>query len=146
MPKRIKTTSSTTTEKDIKMSNEELATIEQMEQELSLLKAKIAAAREIKVSEALKTISNIVEENEITLQMISNEIFKMSVKDAIEEISSKSIKPLKGEKIKKEKKLVQAKYEDPATGKHWSGRGLKPNWIKLKEQEGTLDSYLVKKS
>ena len=25
---------------------------------------------------------------------------------------------------------VAAKYRDPATGNSWSGRGLKPNWLK----------------
>jgi DNA-binding protein H-NS len=31
---------------------------------------------------------------------------------------------------------VAAKYRDPATGSTWSGRGLKPNWLKAALDSG----------
>ena len=42
-------------------------------------------------------------------------------------------------KSKNNKNSVDAKFEDPASGKTWSGRGRQPAWIK-----GSRDSYLIK--
>ncbi len=39
---------------------------------------------------------------------------------------------------------VAAKYRDAATGNTWSGRGLKPNWLKAALANGrTLDDFAV---
>lgn len=39
---------------------------------------------------------------------------------------------------------VAAKYRDPATGNSWSGRGLKPNWLKAALDSGkTLADFAV---
>ena len=39
---------------------------------------------------------------------------------------------------------VAAKYRDPATGNSWSGRGLKPNWLKAALDSGkTLTDFAV---
>ena len=39
---------------------------------------------------------------------------------------------------------VAAKYRDPATGNSWSGRGLKPNWLKAALDSGkTLSDFAV---
>ena len=39
---------------------------------------------------------------------------------------------------------VAAKYRDPATGNSWSGRGLKPNWLKAALDGGkTLADFAV---
>jgi DNA-binding protein H-NS len=37
---------------------------------------------------------------------------------------------------------VAAKYRDPATGTTWSGRGLKPKWLKAALESGkTIDDF-----
>lgn len=42
---------------------------------------------------------------------------------------------------------VPPKYHDPATGNSWSGRGIKPNWIRaFEEKGGSLDSLLTQAS
>lgn len=33
-------------------------------------------------------------------------------------------------------KSVRIKYRDPQTGDTWTGRGLRPNWLKRREAEG----------
>jgi len=39
---------------------------------------------------------------------------------------------------------VAAKYRDPATGNTWSGRGLKPNWLKAALEGGkSLSDFAV---
>ncbi len=39
---------------------------------------------------------------------------------------------------------VAAKYRDPATGNAWSGRGLKPNWLKAALEAGrSLSDFAV---
>lgn len=39
---------------------------------------------------------------------------------------------------------VPAKYRDPSTGNSWSGRGLKPNWLKAALDGGkTLADFAV---
>ncbi len=39
---------------------------------------------------------------------------------------------------------VAAKYRDPATGNSWSGRGLKPNWLKAALEGGkSLSDFAV---
>jgi DNA-binding protein H-NS len=40
---------------------------------------------------------------------------------------------------------VAAKYRDPATGNAWSGRGLKPNWLKAALDAGrSLSDFAVR--
>jgi DNA-binding protein H-NS len=40
---------------------------------------------------------------------------------------------------------VAAKYRDPATGNAWSGRGLKPKWLKAALDGGrSLDEFAVR--
>ena len=39
---------------------------------------------------------------------------------------------------------IAAKYRDPATGNTWTGRGLKPNWLKAALSSGkTLADFVV---
>lgn len=39
---------------------------------------------------------------------------------------------------------VAAKYRNPATGDTWSGRGLKPNWLRAALESGrTLEDFAV---
>lgn len=39
---------------------------------------------------------------------------------------------------------VAAKYRDPISGREWSGRGLKPTWLKAALDEGkSLDDFLI---
>jgi DNA-binding protein H-NS len=39
---------------------------------------------------------------------------------------------------------VAAKYRDPISGREWTGRGLKPNWLKAALAEGkSLDDFAL---
>ena len=48
-----------------------------------------------------------------------------------------------GFKVEERKKPI-ALYRDES-GKSWSGKGRRPNWIKKRIEEGTLDLCLVEK-
>lgn len=46
---------------------------------------------------------------------------------------------------KAEGKKVAAKYRDEVTGQTWSGRGMKPNWLRAAIVAGaTQDQFLIK--
>ena len=55
------------------------------------------------------------------------------------------LKELVSEKSTKPKKPVPPKYQHPETGKTWSGRGMKPKWIKEYIESGnSLDDLIIK--
>lgn len=55
------------------------------------------------------------------------------------------IEELVSDKYTKPKKPVAPKYQHPETGKTWSGRGMKPKWVKEYIESGkSLDDLLIK--
>ena len=59
------------------------------------------------------------------------------------------VKGLSGSKAKTQVptagRKVAVKYRDPETGATWTGRGLRPKWMREKMEAGaTKDSFLVK--
>lgn len=45
---------------------------------------------------------------------------------------------------KKAKTAVKAKYQDPASGKTWSGRGMSPKWLQEAVAAGrSRDEFLI---
>lgn len=56
------------------------------------------------------------------------------------DIGTKSAAPKRSSGAK-----VAAKYRDPETGNAWSGRGLKPNWLKAALEAGrSLSDFAVR--
>ena len=58
------------------------------------------------------------------------------------------VKGLSGTKVKAQGptagKKVAVKYRDPDTGANWTGRGLRPKWLREKVDAGAkLESFLV---
>ncbi len=44
----------------------------------------------------------------------------------------------------KTRRTITAKYQDPATGKTWSGRGRRPRWVVEQESQGkSLDNFKI---
>ena len=42
--------------------------------------------------------------------------------------------------------MPRAKYQDPETGKVWSGKGSKPEWLKTAIEQGhKLEEFLIQK-
>ena len=55
------------------------------------------------------------------------------------------LEELVSDKSTKPKKPVAPKYQHPETGKTWSGRGMKPKWVKEYIESGkSLDDLLIK--
>ena len=47
--------------------------------------------------------------------------------------------------VEKVRRPAKAKYQDPASGKTWTGRGLKPLWVRATLDAGdSLESLLIK--
>lgn len=94
-----------------------MATYKELQEQISKLQNEAAS---ILAAERNQAIAGIIE------QMA---LFGISLDDL----------KIKGNKNKKAKSPVDAKFKDPLTGKTWSGRGRQPTWIK-----GSRDSYLIK--
>lgn len=76
--------------------------------------------------QALDQIKSLVDAGGITQQELATHLgFTFGTAEAIEKPARKS----KGQK-------VPAKYSDPATGKTWTGRGMKPKWMKEYIEQG----------
>lgn len=46
----------------------------------------------------------------------------------------------------KKQEMPRAKYQDPETGKVWSGKGSKPKWLKTAIEQGhKLEEFLIQK-
>ena len=55
------------------------------------------------------------------------------------------LEDLVSDRSAKPKKPVPPKYQHPETGKTWSGRGMKPKWVKEYIESGnSLDDLLIK--
>ena len=61
----------------------------------------------------------------------------LSAADVIEKAAAKKGSQAKG-------KTIAAKYRNPETGESWSGRGLKPKWLKAQIEAGkTAEDFAV---
>ena len=76
--------------------------------------------------QALDQIKALVDTGGITPQELAAHLgIALGTVEATEKPARRS----KGQK-------VAAKYSDPATGKTWTGRGMKPNWFKAYLEQG----------
>ena len=111
--------------------------IQEMKAQLAVLQAQIAEASAKETNEALDIIRDLIAEHSLTAQ----QIFPSNASTT--SLKTKRVDDSSGnEKVRKE---APVKYFNPANGDKWSGRGLKPKWIKNAEQTpGGKDQYLLK--
>jgi DNA-binding protein H-NS len=97
------------------------ASYKELLEQRSALEAQIAEARAREVKDALVRIRAIITEFGLT----QADVFPSSRAALVQRGATGAVAP---------------KYRDPETGKTWTGRGLRPNWLKDKN----LEDYLIK--
>lgn len=102
-----------------------MATLNDLLEQKIALEKQIAEAQREERGSAIAKIKSLMAEYGLTLADLSA---RNSVTGAPRKSSGK----------------VAAKYRNPATGDTWSGRGLKPNWLKAALESGrTLDDFTI---
>ena len=99
--------------------------LKELLEQKAILEQQIAAARQAELGTALAEVKRIVAEYALTPEQIFEQ------------------RPAVGSTSRKGPKAggtVAPKYQDPATGKTWTGRGIAPAWIKDKNK----DDFLIK--
>ncbi len=99
--------------------------LKELLEQKAILEQQIAAARQAELGTALAEVKRIVAEYALTSEQIFGQ------------------RPAVGSTSRKGPKAggtVAPKYQDPATGKTWTGRGIAPAWIKDKNK----DDFLIK--
>lgn len=92
--------------------SEKDAAFRELLEERAVIEAKIEAARLEMHGEALALVRKLVADHSLT----EKEVFGAQ------------------RKAEADKKPVEPKYRDPATGRTWSGRGKPPSWIAGKDR------------
>lgn len=111
-------------------------TIAELEAQRAELDAKIAAAKAESMAGAIAAVKSLMESSGVTLEMLGGRKAR-APRAAAADAKSKQSRSTKGGK-------VAAKYRNSATGETWSGRGLKPNWLRAELMKGaTLESFAV---
>ncbi len=103
------------------------ASLEDLAEYKRIIEKAFAEKQEKQKASVLDEISALVSKGGITAQDLAKHLgFKLAGAD-----SEKAPRASKGQK-------VPPKYRDPATGKTWSGRGVKPKWLEGKEDQFKL--------
>ncbi len=89
------------------------------------LDAEISRVRSTERAEAVARIKDIMRTYDLTVQ----DLGKLVRLPGGAARTANSTSPLTGSK-------APIKYRDPQTGATWSGRGLMPNWLKARVNEG----------
>lgn len=109
--------------------------VAQLEAERAALDAKIAETKAQVIGGAISEVQSLMEARGITLEMLGGR--KARAPRAAAAAAPKQTRSTKGAK-------VAVKYKNQATGETWSGRGLKPNWLRAELMKGaTLESFAV---
>jgi len=96
-----------------------MASLKELIAQKEALEQQIANARKQDRAEAISRVKALMTEHGLT----------------IGDLSAKSAKTKSGATPRAGGK-VAAKYRNPKTGESWSGRGLRPNWLKAALAEG----------
>jgi DNA-binding protein H-NS len=105
-----------------------MANIQDLLKQREELERQIKQLQENSRAEAINTIKELMAQNNLT----------------IEDLSTSGRGGKKGESGGKTG-TVAPKYRDPASGKTWTGRGLKPKWVSEALESGkTLDDLAIK--
>lgn len=102
-----------------------------LEQQSAALAQQIEDARRAERASAIAKVKALMAEHGVTVAELS---------------AGKSAAPRtpKAPKPAASARKVAAKYRNPATGDAWSGRGLKPNWLKAAIADGRkLEDFAV---
>jgi DNA-binding protein H-NS len=104
-----------------------MANIQDLLKQREELERQIKQLQENSRSEAINSIKELMAQNNLSIEDISS--------------SSRGKKGESGGKTG----TVAPKYRDPASGKTWTGRGLKPKWVTEALESGkTLDDLSIK--
>jgi DNA-binding protein H-NS len=105
-----------------------MASIQELLQQREELERQIRQAQESSRAEAIATIKQLMAENGLTVQDLA-------------------ATPGRGAKSAGRTGTVAPKYRDPASGKTWTGRGLKPKWVTEALESGkTLDDLAIREA
>ena len=100
--------------------------LKELLEQKAILEQQIATARQAELGNAITQVKKLVEEYALTPEQIFG------------------IRPTSSTGAKKGPKAggtVAPKYQDPVTGKTWTGRGIAPAWIKDKNKDDFLIKY-----
>ena len=100
--------------------------LKELFEQKAILEQQIASARQAELGNAIAEAKKLVEEYALTPE----QVFGSRV------VATGSM----NRKGPKAGGTVAPKYQDPVTGKTWSGRGIAPAWIKDKNK----DDFLIK--
>lgn len=103
------------------MSNNEM-TLKELEEHKRLLEEQITAKKKAERLAVLKELRTAMDEFQIPLEEF--------------------VEFMGGLKTKRVGAKAKPKYQDPVSGKTWSGRGVQPNWLKGMDR----DQYLIQKA
>lgn len=104
--------------------------LSELEAQRAALDAQIAAAKAEAIASAVNEVKALMESKGVTLEMLGGRKARAPrAASAISTPKPKALHPTKGKK-------VSPKYRNPATGDTWSGRGLKPNWLRAAIMQG----------
>ncbi|MDZ5456038.1 H-NS histone family protein [Azohydromonas lata] len=105
-----------------------MANIQDLLKQREDLERQIKQLQENSRSEAINTIKELMAQNNLS----------------VEDLTSNARGSKKGETGGKTG-TVAPKYQDPASGKTWTGRGLKPKWVTEALESGkSLDDLAIK--
>ncbi len=105
-----------------------------LEQQTATLAQQIEEARRAERASAIAKVKALMAEHGVTVAELSGA--KAATPRAAR--VARATKPTDGSR------KVAAKYRNPATGDAWSGRGLKPNWLKAAIADGRkLEDFAV---
>lgn len=97
------------------------------------------------IEKAKKRISEIEksEASEVRAKLFA--LAKEHGYDAAQLIGGNSLTKVVVPDVEKVRRPAKAKYQDPDSGKTWTGRGLKPLWVRATLAAGdSLESLLIK--
>lgn len=101
--------------------------VAQLEAERAALDSKIAETKAQAIGGAIAEVQSLMEARGVTLEMLGGR--KARAPRAAAASAPKQTRSTKGARI-------AAKYKNQATGETWSGRGLKPNWLRAAIMQG----------
>ena len=97
------------------------------------------------IEKAKKRISEIEKSEAIEVRAKLFALAKEHGYDAAQLIGGAGLAKIVDTEVEKVRRPAKAKYQDPASGKTWTGRGLKPLWVRATIASGdSLESLLIK--
>lgn len=102
--------------------------LSELEAQRAALDAQIAAAKAEAIAAAIAEVNTLMEAKGVTLEMLGGRKPRAPRTPKAPK-EAKTGHPTRGSK-------VAPKFRNPETGDTWSGRGLKPNWLRAAIMQG----------